>query len=91
MEAVLQFTPFRSISIRPFVSRKSSTTVGVISVVDAVISKEDLMKGISAAKNMLQVRRFLSSLSVKIVFAGNLLSTHVKVGMVRYLIGPKRT
>lgn len=88
MEALLKVTNIGGVSVRPYVPRGPNTTVGVITGVDTDISEDDLMKDISASRKVIYVRRFGSSLSVKIVFAGDALPSHVKADLIRYPVRP---
>lgn len=88
IEKLLQVTDICGIQVRPYIPRGPHTSVGVISGVDADIPDDELMKEITATKDVLHVHRLGSSLCVKVVFAGDALPSHVKAGFIRYPVRP---
>nr|XP_054930403.1 uncharacterized protein LOC129386458 [Dermacentor andersoni] len=76
------------IEVRSFVVHSGRTRAGVISDVVIDISDEELQRLPSSTVKVIDFHRFGRSTSVKLLFEGDTLPDHVKVGYVRHPVRP---
>lgn len=88
LNALKAVTQLGSIPVRSFVVHGGCTIAGVISDVDTDIDDSDLSTLITSTAHITDIHRFGRSRCVKIVFEGNNLPSHVKVGYVRHPVRP---
>ncbi|CAN7997322.1 unnamed protein product, partial [Ixodes hexagonus] len=86
--ALLIFDRICGAPVRAFLPRSKNSRAGVISDVDPAITEEDLAEIINSGVNVVQARRLGASESVKVVFDGDTLPAHVKIGLVRHSVRP---
>ncbi|KAG0422564.1 hypothetical protein HPB47_001621 [Ixodes persulcatus] len=75
------------IPVRAFLPRAKHTRAGVIGDVDTTVTMEKIVELIDCGVHVVYARRFGVSRSVKVVFEGDTLPAHVKIGLVRYSKG----
>ncbi|KAG0415691.1 hypothetical protein HPB47_007130 [Ixodes persulcatus] len=76
------------IPVRAFLPRAKHTRAGVIGDVDMTVTMEKIVELIDCGVHVVYARRFGVSRSVKVVFEGDTLPAHVKIGLVRYSVRP---
>ncbi|XP_049276264.1 uncharacterized protein LOC119374771 [Rhipicephalus sanguineus] len=89
--ALTRVTDFDGIKVRAHLPLNKDMVVGVIYDVDISIPCGDLamlIKEVSDHSNIVQVSRLGNSRCVKIVFKGDILPSHVKVGHFRHVVRP---
>lgn len=91
LDSLRAVTVLGGMNVRTIIPMGKETTTGVIYDIDAAISGEDLPLLIKPANHgiqILQVARLGTSRCVKIVFKGDCLPSHVKVGHFRHAVRP---
>ncbi|CAN7978007.1 unnamed protein product [Ixodes persulcatus] len=81
-------TKICEVPVRAFLPRPKNSRVGVISDVDTDITEDRLSKIIGSGVSVVQVRRLGKTEAVKVVFEGDTLPAHVKIGLVRQSVRP---
>ncbi|XP_072142713.1 uncharacterized protein [Dermacentor andersoni] len=81
-------TELGNILVRSFIVHGGSTTAGVIYDVDTDIDNGDLPTLISSTVHITDIHRLGRSRCTKLMFEGETLPTHVKVGYVRHPVRP---
>lgn len=74
--------------VRAFLPHSKNTRVGVLSDVDPATTDERLMEMMSCGMKIVQVKRLGPTTAVKVVFDGDTLPAHVKIGLVRHSVRP---
>ncbi|KAM7298936.1 hypothetical protein ISCGN_019503 [Ixodes scapularis] len=85
---LLILTKICGVPVRAFLPRSKNSRVGVISDVDTDITEDRLSKIIGSGVSVVQVRRLGKTQAVKVVFEGDTLPAHVKIGLVRHSVRP---
>lgn len=76
------------VAVRAFLPRAKNTRAGVITDVDTTTTEDRLTTLIDSGVRVIQVRRLGTTQAVKIVFEGDTLPAHVKIGLIRYSVKP---
>ncbi|KAG0435500.1 hypothetical protein HPB47_018448, partial [Ixodes persulcatus] len=77
-----------SVAVRAFLPRAKNTRAGVITDVDTTTTEDRLTTLIDSGVRVIQVRRLGTTQTVKIVFEGDTLPAHVKIGLIRHSVKP---
>ncbi|CAN7981525.1 unnamed protein product [Ixodes pacificus] len=85
---LLILTKICGVPVRAFLPRSKNSRLGVISDVDTDITEDRLSKIIGSGVSVGQVRRLGKTQAVKVVFEGDTLPAHVKIGLVRHSVRP---
>lgn len=88
VEILLATTSLCGADVRAYLPRDKNTVIGVIRDVDADIPEGEILQMISSTAAVVQLRRFGTSNTVKLVFRGDSLPATVKVGLVRHAVRP---
>ncbi|CAN8028589.1 unnamed protein product [Ixodes persulcatus] len=81
-------TKICEVPVRAFLSRLNNSRVGVISDVDTDITEDRLSKIIGSGVSVVQVRHLGKTQAVRVVFEGDTLPAHVKIGLVKHSVRP---
>lgn len=88
LDTLKAVTQLGNILVRSFIVQGGSTTAGVIYDVDTDIDNGDLPTLISSTVHITDIHRFGRSRCIKLIFEGDNLPSHVKVGYVRHPVRP---
>ncbi|CAN7984394.1 unnamed protein product, partial [Ixodes hexagonus] len=75
-------------NVRACLPSPKNSRAGVITYVDPTLTDDQIIEELSSGLKIHQVHRFGTTTSVKVIFEGDTLPAHVKLGLVRHRVRP---
>lgn len=88
VHVLLATTALCGVPVRAFLPRPPNTRAGVIRDVDASITDTKILSLCYSGVKIVEARRFGSTTTVQLLFEGDTIPAHVKLGLVRYSVQP---
>lgn len=88
VHALLATTTICGVPVRAFLPRPPNTRAGVIRDVATTISDGKLLSLCFSGVKVVEARRFGNTTTVQLLFEGDTIPSHVKLGLVRYPVHP---